>query len=98
MGMLLDAAEEVGLDRAGCEEFLQSSAGEREVLETVERVQALGIHSIPTLVLDGGKYVIDGAADSGTVSNALRRIVMEKKRSGSAVSEPSTVFQRGLTF
>ena len=98
MGLLLDTVEQVGLDRAACEEFLLSSTGEREVLETVDRVQALGIHSIPTLVLDGGKYVLNGAADSAEVSRALRRIVLEKKRSDAPHSEPSSVFQQGLTF
>ena len=78
IAMLLDAAAEVGVQRSECEVFLRGNMGVREVLETVARVHDLGIESIPCLVIDGGKKVLQGAAHSNAVLDALRRVVAEK--------------------
>lgn len=102
MELLLDAAVEVGLDRDTCLRFLSSGVGEAQINRTVDRVHALGIRSIPTLIIDGGRYIIDGAAEAGTVLTVLKQIVSEKctaylADNGDADTSP-TVFQQGLQF
>ena len=102
--VLLDAAAEVGvgIDRAECERFLRGHDGEREVLDTVSRVHALGIDSIPCLVIDGGKQVLQGAAHSSTVLDALQRIVKQKNSQQNTTEvancDAPTVFQEHLLF
>ena len=48
--------------------------GRDQVLELVERVNDLGIHSIPTLVVDG-QYMMSGAARSDAVLEMLTKAV-----------------------
>ena len=104
--LLLDAVDEVGLSREECSAFLCSHSGEREVIETVNRVHSLGIHSIPCLIIDGGRDVIDGAADTETVLFALRRVIADKtssveagnEKSLSSTKHPPYIFQQDLVF
>ena len=99
LSLLLDAAAEVGLDRSVCETFLHSSHGTEEVLRTVDEVHALGISSIPTLVIDGGKYVVSGAAEKETVAETLRQIVSERNNGSIGwTDEPQSLFQHMLHF
>jgi predicted DsbA family dithiol-disulfide isomerase len=99
ISFLLDAATEVGVARAECEAFLRSREGEREVLQTVARVQEMGVNSIPTLVVDGGKYVLEGASHSSSVLETLRRVVADKKlQKDKAGTEAPSVFQKSLMF
>eukprot|EP00602_Paraphysomonas_sp_CaronLab_P007948 CAMPEP_0185035476 /NCGR_PEP_ID=MMETSP1103-20130426/26918_1 /TAXON_ID=36769 /ORGANISM="Paraphysomonas bandaiensis, Strain Caron Lab Isolate" /LENGTH=218 /DNA_ID=CAMNT_0027572571 /DNA_START=187 /DNA_END=843 /DNA_ORIENTATION=+ len=79
--LLLDSAEAVGADRRVCATFLESSRGKDAVLRTVDMVHELGIHSIPTLVVDG-RYVVSGAARADEVANTLRQVI----RDGNSIS------------
>lgn len=75
--LLLDTAEKVlgGVrDREKCGDFLASSRGVDAVLRTVDMVHELGIHGIPTLVVDGGRTVLGGAERANSVANALRQV------------------------
>ncbi len=71
--LLLSSTEEVGLDRVKCEVFLNSTNGIDEILEMVEAVHSLGIHSIPVLVINGGQSIIQGAAP---VDEIIQKIQM----------------------
>ena len=76
MDMLLDCAETIlgppGRDQ--CETFLGLDTGVDAVLQTVSNVHQMGIHSIPTLVVDGGAIVISGAERAEGVAHALRQV------------------------
>lgn len=71
VGLLVAAAAAVGLDATEVEAFVRSDEGESEVLQAAQVVQRLGIHSIPTLVVDG-LVTVSGAAASDEVLDALR--------------------------
>jgi predicted DsbA family dithiol-disulfide isomerase len=76
MTLLLEAAGEVGCDVHACRLFLESREGEEEILSTYHRVtEECGINSIPTLIVDGGKYVISGAVHANTIADTLRAVV-----------------------
>jgi len=69
--VLADVAVEAGLERQSALAFLASEEGTDEVLAAFERTTQLGIHSIPTLVVDG-RIVLSGAARADEVEKALR--------------------------
>lgn len=98
MTCLLDAAAEVGLEVFACETFLRSTKGEREILQTVDYVHSIGVHSIPTLVIDGGRDFISGAAEVDTVVATLRSVVLDRNRESYAPPIPLFPFQDRLRF
>jgi predicted DsbA family dithiol-disulfide isomerase len=59
--LLLDSCAEAGMNRDDCATYLSSDAGTSSILEAYDAVQGLGIHSIPTLVVDG-RFLVDGTA------------------------------------
>ena len=77
LNMLVDSLKEIGLEGTDLEEtvnFLHDkSRGTREVLELYERVQSMGIYSIPTLIVDG-QYLINGAARANEVLDCLKKV------------------------
>lgn len=75
--MLIDSLKEVGLEGSDFEEtvnFLHDkNRGTKEVLELYDRVQSMGIYSIPTLIVDG-QYLINGAARANEVLDCLKKV------------------------
>ena len=69
--------------------FLDSDRGINKVLEMTSRVDSLGIHSIPTLIVDG-QYMISGAERSDGIYDLLVKAV-EKGISGSRIFGDITV-------
>lgn len=88
----LQEIEDVDVDK--CITFVLSNQGEEAVLRTVDLVHSLGIHSIPTLVIDGGSFVLDGANRSEDVARTLRQIV---ERSDSYMPRPR-IFEESMSF
>lgn len=81
--LLLEAVHEVGgIDISDCEQFLASNRGSAEVLQTVDAVQRLGIHSIPTLLIDGGQYILNGAVTADEIVRVLRSLLDSIIRTG----------------
>lgn len=72
--MLVGVAAECGLDAGLAEAALASGEGRAQVKATYRRVQELGVHSIPTFVLDGGGAVLGGAAHARELEAALREV------------------------
>jgi predicted DsbA family dithiol-disulfide isomerase len=70
---LLDACCEIGLNKLECKLFLESNNLEDYVTNTVNHVHSLGIHSIPTIIVDG-QYMLSGAVSSQEVFAVLRKI------------------------
>ena len=96
--LLLDSAVEVGVDRGACEAFLDTDVGVSEILSAVDIVQQLGIHSIPTLIVDG-KYFVNGAQTSQYIKEILRAVVKEKRcASADKGSDGCNIFQDILTL
>ncbi len=79
MELLRAAAVAAGADADGAENYLRSDRGEAAVLSAVDAVHRLGIHSIPTLFING-RLVCSGAAGAEEVLSALRRAPRGAKR------------------
>lgn len=60
------------IDMNLAEEFLHSKRGEASVWHIVNRLHDLGIHSIPTLIVNGGSACISGAANCDEVFHVLK--------------------------
>ena len=83
LSLLLSAVDEAvcprfGITRLDAEVFLAGSETQKTVLRTVERVHdELGVNSIPTLIVDGGRFLLSGVASNESVQDilmALRRV------------------------
>ena len=85
--LLAASLSEVGLEGAALHSaltFLDGERGTDTVLAHWDRVQALGIYSIPTLVVDG-KYQTSGAGRSNEVLALLERAVRAGPSGGSGL-------------
>jgi predicted DsbA family dithiol-disulfide isomerase len=72
--MLLAVADAHGVEGAAA--FLESNAGTREVLESVERMRAAGIHSIPVARISSGDFAttVHGSASVDEFHAIFREI------------------------
>jgi predicted DsbA family dithiol-disulfide isomerase len=80
----VSVAAAVGLDPTAAAAFLASGVGHREVQAMYRRVTAAGVNSIPTFVVDGGKFVVSGAAKAAELEECLRAIEVEVRRVGAS--------------
>jgi len=84
---LLDACEEVGLDRTASRTFLLSDQGTKEILDMYDKVIDMGINSIPT-VLVNGKFVVSGAARADEYIHLFRKLLADGDTSGGTLFAP----------
>ena len=75
--MLLRMAAEVGLDAERARAVLDSGEYGAEVRERIKHWQQLGIHSVPSIVVDG-RYLIQGGQPPEAFEQALREIAAER--------------------
>ncbi len=68
-------------------EYLHSDRGTEEVLALYDQTQNAGLHSIPTLIIDG-RVVISGAAQAGEVRAALEQVIAEGPTGTRAFQSP----------
>jgi len=86
--MLLECAEEVGLDLKEAERVLDSDVYRAEILDVVEKMHAAGIDSIPVLCFE-----VDGIAQGSWLENPRSRGRIIHHGSGDK-SEFRRIFQR----
>jgi predicted DsbA family dithiol-disulfide isomerase len=77
LAVLLDAAREAGLDEAGAREVLEQGLYAEEVRTQERHWQELGIHSVPSIVVNE-RYLIQGAQPPEAFEQALRRIAQQE--------------------
>tara|TARA_B110000003_G_C16258535_1_gene382007 strand:+ start:40 stop:408 length:369 start_codon:yes stop_codon:yes gene_type:complete len=79
--LLLESLKETGLTEEELQlsiDFLKDeSRGKQEVLQMYEKVQTMGIYSIPTLVVDG-TYIVNGAARADEVLQVFNKLLKEQ--------------------
>ena len=79
--LLLESLKETGLTEEELQlsiDFLKDeSRGKQEVLQMYEKVQAMGIYSIPTLVVDR-TYIVNGAARADEVLQVFNKLLKEQ--------------------
>ena len=71
--MLLQAAEDVGLDTAEAAAILESDDYADEVREREQYYHSLGINSVPAVIVNE-KYLIQGGQPTSVFEQALREI------------------------
>lgn len=71
--VLLRLAGEAGLDSGRARAVLESGQYAAEVREKERRWQSLGIHSVPSVIVDG-RHLIQGGQPVGVFEQALREI------------------------
>ncbi len=76
--VLLRVATEVGLDVERARAVLDSGEYGAEVRERIRHWQQLGIHSVPSIVVDG-RYLIQGGQPPEAFEQALREIAAEAR-------------------
>jgi predicted DsbA family dithiol-disulfide isomerase len=71
--VLLDAVRQAGLDPAKAREILEGDQYAREVRESEQRFQALGIHAVPAVIIND-RHLIQGGQPPEMFEQALRQI------------------------
>ena len=87
---LLESCLKAVLEKEELEEaikFLYSDRGTEEVLAFYEQTQEAGLHSIPTLIIDG-RVVVSGAARAEEVKYALEKVIAEGPTGSRAFRPP----------
>jgi predicted DsbA family dithiol-disulfide isomerase len=74
--VLADAAASAGLDRASAQEVLASDRYAEEVRERERHFQQLGIHAVPSVIVDG-KHLIQGGQPPEVFAQALRQLAAQ---------------------
>lgn len=76
--VLVDAANEAGLDAGEARRVIKSGEGADAVRAAERTWRGEGITSVPTVIVDG-RYLIQGAQEPAAYERALRRIAGEKR-------------------
>lgn len=81
-------------------DFLHSNEGEAEIKNSLRVLQVMGVHSIPTFIVDG-RFRVDGAARSEDFVALFRKIEQAGKVEGrsifsEALGVPQEVMEQGL--
>lgn len=71
---LLDAAQRAGLDTARAKQILDTDEFTQEVREEEARYTGLGIHSVPSIILND-QYLLQGAQPSESFVNAFEQLI-----------------------
>lgn len=79
--MLAEVASEVGLDAREAAEYLASGSGAAEIAEAQSILTRLGIHSIPTFIING-RQAVGGAARAGELTRVLRHVEAQEDDCG----------------
>ena len=76
--ILLDAAEQAGMDRAITEGLLAGQADCLEVEQEIEIARKMGVTGVPCFILEN-KYAVMGAQSADVLTNAIRDVAREKE-------------------
>jgi predicted DsbA family dithiol-disulfide isomerase len=76
--VLLEVAEEAGMDRAIVEALLKSPADRAEVEDEIGRAQHMGVTGVPCFIL-AGKYAVMGAQPAETLADAISQVADEQQ-------------------
>ena len=82
-GVLLDLAEEVGLDRAMTERLLNSDADREDIRTRDAHARARGVTGVPTFVV-AQQHVVPGAQPAELWANVIGDIVASQKAASDA--------------
>jgi predicted DsbA family dithiol-disulfide isomerase len=83
--VLLDAAQEAGMDRSITESLLVGTADCLEVEQEIDVARKMGVTGVPCFILDN-KYAVMGAQASDVLASAIRDIAREKEKGPEAAN------------
>ncbi|TYR35213.1 DsbA family oxidoreductase [Mesorhizobium microcysteis] len=86
--VLVEAADEVGMDSALVEALLTSNADTDSVRAEIGTAAQMGVRGVPCFLLEG-KYAVMGAQEAETLADAIRQIATAKAR-GELDEKPAT--------
>ncbi|KJS14013.1 MAG: DSBA oxidoreductase [Hoeflea sp. BRH_c9] len=84
--VLMEAAEQVGLERPVVERLLAGDADRDIVSGEIEQARQMGVTGVPCFIIDM-KYAVVGAQPAEALADAMRKVAIEKARQ--AADEPS---------
>eukprot|EP00285_Hemiselmis_virescens_P006570 CAMPEP_0173378208 /NCGR_PEP_ID=MMETSP1356-20130122/1400_1 /TAXON_ID=77927 ORGANISM="Hemiselmis virescens, Strain PCC157" /NCGR_SAMPLE_ID=MMETSP1356 /ASSEMBLY_ACC=CAM_ASM_000847 /LENGTH=223 /DNA_ID=CAMNT_0014331195 /DNA_START=164 /DNA_END=835 /DNA_ORIENTATION=+ len=99
--MLADAAEQsAGVSREEALDFIQSGEGEDKIAAATRMLRQMGVHSIPTFIVDG-RYQVSGAARSDEFVRLFRDLERSRDIKGTtlfaeALGVPEEVLDQGI--
>lgn len=77
--VLMEAAEQVGLERPVVERLLSGDADRDIVSAEIEQARQMGVTGVPCFIIDA-KYAVVGAQPAEALADAMRKVAMEKAR------------------
>lgn len=77
--VLIEAAEECGMDAAVARTLLATDADRDKVREEIETASRMGVRGVPCFLIEG-RYAVMGAQDTATLADAIRKISEAKER------------------
>lgn len=83
--VLLDIAEQAGLDRAVIATLLASDADKDTIRSEIDAVQQMGVSGVPFMIFDQ-QYAISGAQTPDVLAGALREIARMKQEARAAAN------------
>jgi predicted DsbA family dithiol-disulfide isomerase len=99
--MLAAAAGEAGLDADAASIYLESGQGEEEIAAAQQLLNQMGIHSIPTFIVNG-RHAVGGAARTSELVKVFRQLekadadTEELESESDAVGAPTALFAAAL--
>ncbi|MEX3008943.1 DsbA family oxidoreductase [Hoeflea sp. TYP-13] len=76
--VLLDAAEQAGMDRSITESLLVGTADCLEVEQEIDVARKMGVTGVPCFILEN-KYAVMGAQSADVLASAIRDVAKEKE-------------------
>jgi len=73
--VLASLAAQAGFDSQAARDYLSTSAGEREVVAAQFQAQAVGVHSVPSVLI--GNKLISGAQPASALVQALQKVAAQ---------------------
>ena len=77
--VLLEAAENAGMDRAVTETLLVGEADRQEVTNEIETAQKMGVTGVPCFILDN-RFAVMGAQSADVLSNAIQEVAAQTEQ------------------
>ncbi|MCY0146659.1 DsbA family oxidoreductase [Hoeflea sp. G2-23] len=84
--VLVEAAQQVGLEPAVIERLLSGDADRDTVNAEIDQARQMGVTGVPCFIIDM-KYALVGAQPAEALADALRKVVIEKAKQEAEASE-----------
>ncbi|MDF1608964.1 DsbA family oxidoreductase [Hoeflea sp. YIM 152468] len=84
--VLIEAAEQAGLERPVVERLLAGDADRAAVSAEIDQARQMGVTGVPCFIIDT-KYAVVGAQPAAALADAMRKVVQEKMKQTDAEAQ-----------